>query len=226
MHQTKDDIIEAGYIETLPLFVSIPRSGCNWFQPVLEVYFDRHRVMKHPNSPSWLEGDSNENPLWMHAHDNFHDKLDIKTNKPAIFLCRNPIDVMYSMSKLLGETPEKVAEWCTRYQRCYNKWAKEGGTSHGTSSVLVLRYEDLLWDGPGAIREVHELWKDYHDLGDFDLERAERALATVGDKKSVNAKNGPNGNFKNMNSSTRDYEIDRDRFRTKWGAHVARLIQR
>ena len=221
---TEDDIVEAKYLKTLPLFVSIPRSGCNWFQPVLEVYFNRHRVMKHPNSPSWMEGDPNVNPLWMHAHDNFHDKLDITTDKPTVFLYRNPIDVIYSLASLFGSDKAKIDDWCMRYQRSYNKWAADGGT-HGSGGVLLIRYEDLLWDAESAIREIHELWSNYHDLGDFDSDRAKKALDTVGGKQSVNEKNGGNQNFKNPHSHKRVYELNRDVFRNQWGQYVADRVK-
>ena len=223
---TEDEIIEAKYINSLPLFVSIPRSGCNWLQPVLEVYFGRHRVMKHPNSPSWMEGDPNENPLWMHAHDNFHDKLDIKTDKPVVFLYRNPTDVIYSMTSLLGGNQQKIEEWCGRYQRCYDKWASANSHGHGTGLVHLLRYEDLLNNPVISIKGIHELWKDYHDLGEeFDIERAEMALKTVGDKQSVNKKNGSNQNFKNPHSHKKAYEMDRDAFRERFGADISRMVK-
>lgn len=218
-HRTKDDEVEDNYLKTLPLFVSIPRSGCNWFQPVLELYFNRHRVMKHPNSPSWMEGDPNENPLWMHAHDNFHDKLDIpKIYYPSVFLYRNPVDVIFSLCQLLGGNKEKIDDWIERYARCYNKWTNMDG-------VLCLEYEKLLLRPTHGIELVHNHWVGFHNLEQFDLIRAMDAVNMVGNKQSVNEKNGRNGNFKNPACSTREYDTTRDQFRTgPWGNYIREKV--
>lgn len=208
--------LEAKYLKTLPLFVSIPRSGCNWIQPVLELYFDRHRVMKHPNSPSWMTGDANINPLWMHAHDNFYDLIDTRPIHSSVFLYRNPVDTIYSLCclfKVANNSAGQIDDWCARYVRCRNKWINMPG-------VLVLRYEDLLRNPLSGIKKIHDHWTDYHDMDEFHEQRARRALEIVGNKQSVNNKNGPNHNFKNLDSLSKSYARDRETFRSVWGTYI------
>jgi hypothetical protein len=206
---------EREYIATLPLFVSVPRSGCNWLQAVLELYFNRHRVLKHQHTPTWLEGEA-VNPMWMHVHDNFNDRLDVSTPFPAVYLYRSPVDVIYSLCKLHGgEGTVSIEDKCRRYVRSRMKWMNPDN-----GKVLPVRYELALKDTVGTIRQVHEFWKDYHDVGDFDEARAKWATDTVGDKRSVNDKNGDNLAFKNPESGTESYETDRQRFEAQWGQFI------
>ena len=207
---------EIFYFERLPLFVSIPRSGCNWVQSAMEIYFDRHRVMKAPNSPSWLETPV-QNPLWMHAHDVFYDAVDVKTDNPVIFLHRDPVDVMYSFVQLFKNgSQQSIAGWCTKYKKLYDKWMLEENKSlRGDCNVLALNYDDVIADKHGAMKLISE-----HLNIPFDLKRSEHAFELIGNKKNINEKNGINRNFKNPDSGTKEYESVRPKFRETWESYI------
>lgn len=200
--------LEEHYIKTLPLFVSIPRAGCNWIQAVMEIYFDRHRALKGPASPTWLDTVF-ENPMWMHTHDNFNIASNT-TTLPAVFLWRDPVDVVYSMLQLEG-APDfdwKIENYCARFNRCYTKW-----TTH--ENVLVLNYGMFVADPLGQLRRL----SDWHGKP-WDEDAAKKALKKAGDKKSVNAQGGEQKAFKNVLSGTAGYEDNRQAFRNKWTAFI------
>ena len=202
-------------LATLPLFVSIPRSGCNWLQAVMELYFNRHRAFKGENTPTWLES-KYENPMWMHTHDNFNHE-NISTNKPAIFLWRDPVDTIYSLAKLQKNenNPSAILGWCGRFARCYKKWAID------QKNVLVVKYENVLEHPMQEMKRISE----WHGV-EFNEAQARRALEIVGDKRSVNEKNGTNKAFKNQDSHTKPYEQERERFRDVYGSMIKETVSK
>lgn len=81
-------------METMPLLVSYPRSGSNWLNCVLELYFDRPRLRNGP--VSFLENKKNRTDfMWFHDHDIFSN-LKINHNN-IIYLYRNPTNVIFSL---------------------------------------------------------------------------------------------------------------------------------
>lgn len=219
------------WLATLPLFVSIPRSGCNWLQAVMELYFDRHRAGKGPQNPSWLETKF-VNPMWMHTHDNFANsgEGEIQTDKPAIFLWRSPVDVIYSLLKLhdpkiadfllklpmtppLGTLPI-IDEKCHSFANLYKKWSSK-------PNVLVVKYEHVL---EHPLREMKRI-SEHHDM-QFDEEKAKWAFELVGNKKKTNKKNGEAPHFKNKESGTESYETSRNVFRQKLNDYIMTTISK
>lgn len=201
--------LEEHWLKTLPLFVSIPRSGCNWLQAVMELYFNRHRAGKAETNPSWLESEW-ENPMWMHTHDNFNNpgQGKIQTNKPAIFLWRDPTDVVYSFMKLQNiplENVYMIQRLCSNFVELYKKWAMD------SKNVLVIKYEDVLKDPSNEMKKISE----WHGIK-FDEERSQWAFKIVGNKKRTNEKNGHAPHFKNTESHTREYKNGREIFRKQW----------
>lgn len=208
-------------LKQLPLFVSFPRSGCNWIQPVIELYFNRHRMGKVPSSPSWMEGDDPmhpENPMWTHTHD---PNGLIVTDKPAVFLYRNPVDAIYSLSELMNQrNPASIERFCAEYKRLYDKWAKgiPYPVSHGTSEVLVINYEAIKQDPHGAMSRINDFW----GVDDFDHNRSLFAFNTAGDKHTTNGKGGP-ANYKNPRSGSDAYEEGRIHFKAVWQNKILNL---
>lgn len=204
--------LEDNWLKTLPLFVSIPRSGCNWLQAVMELYFDRHRAGKGATNPSWLESKF-ENPMWMHTHDNFGNKGEgaFTTNYPAIFLWRDPVDTIYSLMKLQKLPPQATHIMdmkCQSFARLFKKWTK-------AENVLVLKYDDVVKNPMEEMKRISE----WHNVS-FDEKRAKWAFDLVGDKKKTNEKNGSAPHFKNKESGTQAYETAREEFRSRWGPAI------
>lgn len=216
---------EQHYLNTLPVFVSIPRAGCNWLQAVMELYFDRHRVMKHPNTPSWMEGDPHNNPMWAHTHDNFWDTMDITIpeDQKAVFLYRDPTDTIFSLSKLIGSPLHEtsVDKLCYRFNRCYNKWATPSGLlSRGCLNPLVVNYDEVKRDPHKVMKTISE----YYGKG-FSQPLSEYAFETVGSIKNTNDKNGDERAFKNKESGTDSYLTHKQRFREMFETYINNKVK-
>lgn len=207
------------YLEQLPLFVSIPRSGCNWFQAVMEIYFNRHRGMKHPESPSWMTGPIVD-PMWAHTHDNFNlMDITVEEDRKVIFLHRNPTDTIYSLMRLQNVAPSSgtIGIFIDRWNRCYRKWTTpQGLSSRGCNNPLVISYEEAMVDNLGTMKKVSE-----HFGKEFDEVRAKYAFETVGDIKKTNEKNGDRPAFKNKSSGTPAYIAQRKNFQDDWSAFIS-----
>jgi hypothetical protein len=202
-------------LEKLPLFVSFPRSGCNWMQPVMELYFNRHRMGKAPSSPTWMEGPV-ENPMWTHTHD---PNGTITTKLPAVFFWRHPTNAIYSLSQLMHQSDRKSIErFCNEYKRLYDRWARpEDPAVHGGAPVLVVQYENVLINPHSEMKRISEFFGQ-----PFDKERSEMAFKTAGDKSTTNSKGGP-ANFKNPRSGTETYEMERIHFYAQWNEEILGL---
>lgn len=203
-------------LKKLPLFVSFPRCGCNWVQPVMELYFNRHRAGKVPTSPSWLETPY-ENPMWTHNHD---PNGIIVTKFPAIFLWRNPVDAIYSLTKLFQDSsPQKIKQYCGEFRRLYDKWTKpENSENHGGQPVLILQYEKVQAEPHKQMQRISEFFDK-----PFDLQRSKISFNRVGDKENVNKRNGPNPSFKNPASHTEVYILEKRPFEEKWKDTILHL---
>jgi hypothetical protein len=148
-----------------------------------------------------------DNPMWTHTHDG---NLGFETNKPVVYLWRDPVDTVFSLLKLSGKpTGNKgdVVGEAMRYKANYEKWT----TQPADKKVLLVSYEDLLSEPHEQLKRISEFFNVT-----FDLERSKMAFATVGGVKNTNEKNGRNGKFKNAASHTAGYKKSREDFRNRW----------
>jgi hypothetical protein len=81
-------------MENMPVLISYPRSGSNWLNSIMELYFDRPRLRLGPTS--FLKNREQRNDfMWFHDHDIYSDlKL---THNNILYLYRNPCDVIFSL---------------------------------------------------------------------------------------------------------------------------------
>lgn len=79
-------------MKELPLIISYPRSGSNWLNALMELYFDRPRLRVSYTS---LIKD-NGNYMWFHDHDTYSD-LELPHNN-VLYLYRDPCDVIFSLA--------------------------------------------------------------------------------------------------------------------------------
>jgi hypothetical protein len=81
-------------MEKYPLLISYPRSGSNWLNCVLELYFNRPRLRAGPIT--FLENRNNRDDyMWFHDHD-ILSTLKVGHNN-IIYLYRDPVDVIFSL---------------------------------------------------------------------------------------------------------------------------------
>ena len=71
-------------MEHLPLFISYPRSGSNWINCILELYFNRPRLRAGPITFLKNKG-KRKDYMWFHDHDIFSD-LNVKHNNISYLL--------------------------------------------------------------------------------------------------------------------------------------------
>jgi hypothetical protein len=81
-------------MEQYPLLISYPRSGSNWLNCVLELYFNRPRLRAGPVT-FLANRDQRTDYMWFHDHDIFSD-LKVGHND-IIYLYRNPSNVIFSL---------------------------------------------------------------------------------------------------------------------------------
>lgn len=209
------------YLKELPLFVSFPRTGCNWLQAVMELYFDRHRAGKAQQSPSWIDTPFDD-PLWVHSHDNNGNV--VITDRPVVYLWRDPVDSIFSLCRLMGGNMSEnvIGRYCYEFKNVHYKWTRdENKELRGGGPVLVVRYEDCRANPHEQMERISAFFNV-----PFDKERSELAFKTVGDKKSTFKKEAGKDigrasfTFKNPDSHTPQYDLDREEFRKKWGGFI------
>ncbi|GAB4457327.1 MAG: hypothetical protein Fur0028_11880 [Bacteroidales bacterium] len=80
---------EKRWMHRLPLFVSFPRTGSEWINAVMELYFDRPRLRKlritfiDKKRKDWM---------WFHDHD---IEMNVE-HKNVLYLFRDPVETVYS----------------------------------------------------------------------------------------------------------------------------------
>lgn len=88
-------------MEDMPVFISYPRSGSNWLNSIMELYFDRPRLRLGPTS--FLKNrDSRCDYMWFHDHD-ITSELRLSHDN-ILYLHRDPCDVIFSL--LMAERGE------------------------------------------------------------------------------------------------------------------------
>jgi hypothetical protein len=119
----------------LPVLISYPRSGSNWFNAVIELYFDRPRL--RVGQSSFLKDiNSTRDYMWFHDHD-IQSILNLPHNNIA-YLYRNPSDVIYSLLTAESKPINKktIDHQISLLSKHYNKYL-------GTPTKCTLKYEKL-----------------------------------------------------------------------------------
>lgn len=79
-------------MDDLPVIISYPRSGSNWLNSIMELYFNRPRL--RISYTSLIKDDGNY--MWFHDHDTYSD-LKLSHNN-ILYLYRDPCDVIFSLA--------------------------------------------------------------------------------------------------------------------------------
>ena len=123
-------------MERLPLFISYPRSGSNWINCILELYFNRPRLRAGPIT-FLKDRDKRKDYMWFHDHDIFSD-LKVKHNK-ILYLYRNPDDVIFSLLEAEGNLINKeiVDKQANKIKKHYKKYLNK------KKLFTIIKYEKL-----------------------------------------------------------------------------------
>jgi hypothetical protein len=145
----------------LPGFVSYPRTGSQWLNAVMELFFDRPCLRE--DRATFL-GRERSDWMWFHEHD-----FDLIFDHPnVLYIYRDPVDTLYSYLKYeFGRTrrkspwgrfaqrnehpypPEKVDAFGWAYRRHLEKWLLSPYKAR-----TVVRYEALVGDRMNEFRKV------------------------------------------------------------------------
>lgn len=195
-------------MEKYPLLISYPRSGSNWLNCVLELYFDRPRLrLVHP---TFLKDIKTRNDfMWFHDHDIYCDLSISHSN--IMYLYRNPDDVIFSLLKAEHDdiTKKLVNNEIKKLIAHYHKYLL------GNLSKVIVKYEVLK-----SIDYVNEFNKLIAYLGqtNTDKHRLDTAMGKV--KKDKVIRKQDKSKYFNKGMLSNQYETKRSKFKQRFKKHI------
>jgi hypothetical protein len=212
-------------MDSLPLFISFPRTGAHWINCVMELYFDRPRLREgrvtflNPNRTDWM---------WFHDHDL---DLQIRHNN-VLYLYRDPIGTVHSnlvydffarrrlrfswlikFHKLNIFTESKIIEISKLYRQHLTKWILSDQRAR-----TVVCHDSFIKNRNAEFRKICE-----HFNVEFDLNRASGAFNPV--TKEALAKKTKNNFTIGKHMLKKSYKISLSEFSHEWGDFVREIIR-
>ena len=199
-------------MENLPVLISYPRSGSNWLNSIMELYFNRPRLRIGPTS--FLKNrEARTDFMWFHDHDITSDLR--LTHRNILYLYRDPCDVIFSL--LRAEHPEATSH------------------RHGLLSLMVdgqiklikahydkyladypsIRYEDCKRNLSG---EFETILRFFGIEGGVDVHRLDRCAEKA--KKTSLISKATDKRYFNSHMMSAEYEEDRAAFRSQYEQHI------
>lgn len=208
---------EERWIPKLPLFISFPRTGSEWLNCVMELYFDRPRLRSlritflPPERTDWM---------WFHDHDH---RLTLQHSN-VLYLYRRAPETVYSYMvydytsrhpEVLRreeridplEAPEEVVRrYCEAYQAHLRKWLQ--GPQRARTAIT---YEQLMSDREATFRRICA-----HFGEPFEVDRMQRAFAVPTKEAMVKVASESGGHGMQDHVLEQDYKARRGEFITQW----------
>lgn len=176
-------------MEDMPVLISYPRSGSNWLNSIMELYFDRPRLRIGPTS--FLKNrEARTDFMWFHDHD-ITSELKL-THDNILYLYRDPCDVIFSLlmaehrDAMLGDAPV-LALVKKQLELIRNHHAKY------LDNYTTIRYEDCKEDLPNEFEIILQFfgYDEPVDVGRLliCMEQAKKGqlIAKATDKRYFNA---------------------------------------
>jgi hypothetical protein len=205
-------------------FVSYPRTGSQWLNAVMELFFDRpclrevHATFLGRERSDWM---------WFHEHD-----FDLILDHPnVLYLYRDPVDTVHSYLNYdfrrtrrkspwgrfaqrndHPNPPEKVDARAAEYRRHLEKWL----LSPRKARTLV-RYEALVQDGMSEFRKICQ-----HFGVPMDEARAKQAFARANKGSLIGV--AVRRQALNPYLLTPDYANERQQFRHDFAERICDLV--
>ena len=209
-------------MNSLPLFVSFPRTGAHWINCVMELYFDRPRLRQRRTT--FLDR-TRTDWRWFHDHD---ENLDLHQPK-VLFLYREPIATIFSnlnyerqhakaaaLAWWFYAKPETEAEAVRRHCYAYRSHCEKWLLSESRARTVV-RHDNFL------THRAEEFGRICEHFGEpLDHERIEQAFQTVTPEALV----ARAGNTAEMGSHMlgQDYRARRREFEAQWGDFIREQV--
>lgn len=205
-------------MENMPVLISYPRSGSNWLNAVMELYFDRPRLRVGPTT--FLKDiNSRTDFMWFHDHD-ITSKL-VLSHDDILYLYRDPCDVIFSllmaehskaMSRLAGASVLALVEnQIELINKHYEKYLK----------YTSIRYEDCKEDFP---KEFETILRFFGRDGPADRERLARCVDMV--RKADLVAKATDKRYFNKSMMDKEYEAKRSSFRQFYGELIYSRLDR
>lgn len=176
-----------------PLLISYPRCGQRWINSVLSFYFDAPRGPNVSGEIPHRKRHDDEPFKWIHVHDTKLRK-EVPTNGTLVmFLYRDPVDAIYSLSKTKKIDIKNEAE---QYKNLMEKWVDK--------SSLVVTYEDFQANPIESLRKFNDVFSFT-----WDPKRAQEAIDLFPKKRVMNNE----GRFHRSNVLDKNYGASREEFR-------------
>lgn len=210
---------------TIPWFISIPRTGSNWIQGMMELYFDRPRgPILNLKSDSgrrarkfrWVYPDNigEGDLLWNHHHD--QQGFDVRPSTSVhgdIFLYRNPMDVVYSNCKRDGNERRRI-HFSHEYNATFTKWTLTN------QAKTFICYEDMVDDPISEFKKIVD-----HFNAEWDEDKFKEAYEKV-TKKALVERGGSVKEVAYPEMLTKQYQDERVTFRRRVKGEVKGIVYR
>lgn len=196
-------------MDNLPLFISFPRTGSQWLNCVMELYFNRPRLREGRVTFMPLE---NKNWMWFHDHDLM---LDIKHDN-VLYLYRNPIDTIYSYTMAeIGEIREGfIIKQSKLYHNHLKKYLLDGGAK------TYLRYDNLQNNLPAEFRKVCNFFN--MKFLPKKIEEINKKVTKESIMKRVKSKSQEQ--YLNKKMITTEYAKNREQFIYNFGEKISSIV--
>lgn len=202
----------------LPFVISFPRTGTHWLNTMLELYFEKNRVLPdYPGSITFVNK-FDEDFMWYSTHDN-DLSVEPKGDKKALYLYRDPVDVMYSLITAHLNSPDDdekgwsakqlLDRYTIRYRDHLEKWLL------GTLTETTVTYEGLRKNPLEALSKVVS-----HFGHDVDTSRAEQVIKYVTKERVHERGIKVMPAYFNQNYLSNDYANKREKFRAKYSRYI------
>lgn len=191
---------------TIPLFVSYPRCGSVWIQAMAEIYFQRPRGPSQAGGVTWIEHTKDEKFMWFHTHDKRLKTLCSTTQFGDIFLFRNPVDAIYSRTRV--PRCQDITTEATKYKELFEKWI--------VTAKTVIVYEHTV----SCPLQTLKLLSNHFEV-DWNQERADLAVDTCS-KVAVMTK--ANTRYHNDKVLKTQYGKDRVQFRKSHKKEILDIV--
>lgn len=205
----------------IPWFISIPRSGSNWIQGMMEIYFNKPKgPILNPKKNEfsmkyrWVywPGVKEEDLLFVAHHDQQGFDIPPSTSKEGdIFLYRNPLNSIYSNIKRDG-SKGRMEYHIEEYRRTFNKWVV------GKLATTIICYENMVKDPEKEFQKLVE-----HFNAKWDKDKFIQAYQTVTKEKLANISPGRK-DIAYPEMLTDKYKNDRKNFAQKHKDEIKRKI--
>lgn len=201
-------------MESMPVLISYPRSGSNWLNAVMELYFNRPRLRRGPTT-FLKDRDSRRDFMWFHDHD-INSDLKLSHNN-ILYLYRNPCDVIFSL--LMAEHPETIhsptpliEEQIKLIRKHYDKYL---GNHPFDLKHYAITYEGCKED----LQSEFDVILRFFGLNtQVDTERLQKCVDRI--TKSDLISKATDKRYFNKSMMSSDYERQREAFRSQYGERI------